>query len=179
MIKNILVPVDGSEHMFKAIEFAAAQSRQNDATVQLLHVVEQVVISDEIEHFIRSENIQDTPKSVYLKLMGSNMIERAEEQAKNQGIKNIEANILAGDLAQQIVSYAKDNDTDMIVMGSRGLGSVAGRVCKMTDRTCVIVRKSLLEGKKPPIAVTNPIGCNVKWKGQDAHWMPPEACDLV
>ena len=26
---------------------------------------------------------------------------------------------------------------------------------------------------------TNPIGCNVKWEGQDAHWMPPEACDLV
>lgn len=26
---------------------------------------------------------------------------------------------------------------------------------------------------------TNPIGCNVKWEGKDAHWMPPEACDLV
>jgi peroxiredoxin len=38
---------------------------------------------------------------------------------------------------------------------------------------------ALLEGQKPPVAVTNPIGCNVKWKGQDAHWMPPEACDLV
>jgi len=28
-------------------------------------------------------------------------------------------------------------------------------------------------------ALTNPIGCNVKWENQDAHWMPPEACDLV
>jgi peroxiredoxin len=28
-------------------------------------------------------------------------------------------------------------------------------------------------------ALTNPIGCNVKWSGKDAHWMPPEACDLV
>ena len=26
---------------------------------------------------------------------------------------------------------------------------------------------------------TNPIGCNVKWAGKDAHWMPPDACDLV
>jgi len=26
---------------------------------------------------------------------------------------------------------------------------------------------------------TNPIGCNVKWKGKDAHWMPSEACDLT
>ena len=38
---------------------------------------------------------------------------------------------------------------------------------------------ALLEGGEPPAPVTNPIGCNVKWKGQDAHWMPPEACDLV
>lgn len=38
---------------------------------------------------------------------------------------------------------------------------------------------ALLEGRQPPVPVTNPIGCNVKWKGQDAHWMPAEACDLV
>ena len=39
--------------------------------------------------------------------------------------------------------------------------------------------EALLAGKVPPVALTNPIGCNVKWIGQDAHWMPPEACDLV
>jgi peroxiredoxin len=37
----------------------------------------------------------------------------------------------------------------------------------------------LLAGRAPRVAMTNPIGCNVKWDGQDAHWMPPEACDLV
>jgi peroxiredoxin len=38
---------------------------------------------------------------------------------------------------------------------------------------------ALLSGKNPPIELTNPIGCNVKWKGKERHWMPPEACDLV
>ena len=38
---------------------------------------------------------------------------------------------------------------------------------------------AVLAGEEPPVPLTNPIGCNVKWKGQDAHWMPPEACDLV
>jgi peroxiredoxin len=38
---------------------------------------------------------------------------------------------------------------------------------------------ALLAGKKPPVELTNPIGCNVKWKGKERHWMPPEACDLV
>ena len=36
-----------------------------------------------------------------------------------------------------------------------------------------------LAGKVVSVPLTNPIGCNVKWEGQDAHWMPPEACDLV
>lgn len=38
---------------------------------------------------------------------------------------------------------------------------------------------ALLAGRTPPVPMTNPIGCNVKWQGKDAHWMPPEACDLV
>jgi peroxiredoxin len=36
-----------------------------------------------------------------------------------------------------------------------------------------------LTGKPVSIPVTNPIGCNVKWEGRDAHWMPADACDLV
>ncbi|MBC8109022.1 MAG: thioredoxin family protein [Anaerolineae bacterium] len=39
--------------------------------------------------------------------------------------------------------------------------------------------EALLAGRKPAIELTNPIGCNVKWKGKERHWMPPEACDLV
>jgi peroxiredoxin len=36
-----------------------------------------------------------------------------------------------------------------------------------------------LDGKPVSTPRTNPIGCNVKWDGKDAHWMPAEACDLV
>lgn len=39
--------------------------------------------------------------------------------------------------------------------------------------------EALLAGRKPAVEMTNPIGCNVKWKGKERHWMPPEACDLV
>jgi hypothetical protein len=38
---------------------------------------------------------------------------------------------------------------------------------------------ALLAGKKPPVEQSNPLGCNVKWKGKPAHWMPADACDLV
>jgi peroxiredoxin len=39
--------------------------------------------------------------------------------------------------------------------------------------------EDLLAGRDVRVAVTNPIGCNVKWKGHEHKWMPPEACDLV
>lgn len=39
--------------------------------------------------------------------------------------------------------------------------------------------EAVLGGGRPRVEMTNPIGCNVKWKGQPAKWIPPEACDLV
>lgn len=36
-----------------------------------------------------------------------------------------------------------------------------------------------LQGKAISTPLTNPIGCNVKWEGEEAHWMPADACDLA
>ena len=35
------------------------------------------------------------------------------------------------------------------------------------------------QGKEISVPITNPIGCNIKWEGKPAHWMPTEACDLI
>jgi peroxiredoxin len=37
----------------------------------------------------------------------------------------------------------------------------------------------LVAGKPVSTPLTNPLGCNVKWEGKEAHWMPAEACDLA
>lgn len=37
----------------------------------------------------------------------------------------------------------------------------------------------LTSGKPISVPLTNPIGCTVKWEGQDKHWVPADACDLV
>ena len=39
--------------------------------------------------------------------------------------------------------------------------------------------EDLLANREVAVPLTNPLGCNVKWDGQDAHWMPADACDLV
>jgi len=50
---------------------------------------------------------------------------------------------------------------------------------RQTTRELRDAIEAVLDGRAPAIPLTNPIGCNVKWKNRDAHWMPPEACDLV
>ena len=39
--------------------------------------------------------------------------------------------------------------------------------------------EDLLAGKPPRLAVTDSIGCNVKWWGKDPHFIPNDVCDLV
>jgi peroxiredoxin len=39
--------------------------------------------------------------------------------------------------------------------------------------------EDVLAGRPVRVPLTNPIGCNVKWDGKAASWMPPEACDLL
>ena len=50
---------------------------------------------------------------------------------------------------------------------------------KATTRDLDRALEEHLAGTPLSAPVTNPIGCNVKWEGRDAHWMPAEACDLV
>ena len=50
---------------------------------------------------------------------------------------------------------------------------------RITLNNLDIVLDELTTGKAVSVPVTNPIGCNVKWEGKDAHWMPAAACDLI
>ncbi len=148
MIKKILVPVDGSEHARKAVEFASDLGVQNGASVHILHIVSEHKIPDELTEFTRSEHIEEPPTTAYLKLVGNRILEAAKAQAQKKGVKEIETAVLEGDPSEAIIEFAKSGDFDMIVLGSRGLGSMKGmflgsvssKVCHAADRTCVTVK---------------------------------------
>jgi nucleotide-binding universal stress UspA family protein len=156
MVKEILVPVDGSEDANKAIEFAADMASHNDATIHLLYVVKHVSIPEGLQSYLRAEGIKQTPEAFYFELVADHIMDAAELKILEKGIKNLERNMVLGDPAEEIIKYAKDRYFDMIVLGSREMGNVVRKVCQATDRTCVIVRKSLLEGKKVLIVDDEP-----------------------
>ena len=65
-----------------------------------------------------------------------------------------------------------------LVYGGRGVDNPR-ETSKMTVNDLANALEDVLAGRPVRTPLTNPIGCNVKWEGRDAHWMPPEACDLV
>jgi peroxiredoxin len=73
--------------------------------------------------------------------------------------------------------YVFDKDRKLVYTG-RGVDNPRD-ASGITINDLENVLTELLEGKPITTPVTNPIGCNVKWEGKDAHWMPPDACDLV
>jgi peroxiredoxin len=73
--------------------------------------------------------------------------------------------------------YVFDQDRKLVYSG-RGVDSPRD-TSKMTVNDLERALEEHLSGVAISVPLTNPIGCNVKWKGKDAHWMPADACDLV
>jgi peroxiredoxin len=73
--------------------------------------------------------------------------------------------------------YVFNEDRKLVYTG-RGVDSPRD-ISRMTVNNLDMALEDLTEGKPISIPVTNPIGCNIKWEGMDAHWMPADACDLV
>ncbi|WP_025007162.1 thioredoxin family protein [Marinilabilia salmonicolor] len=73
--------------------------------------------------------------------------------------------------------YVFDKERKLVYTG-RGVDSPRD-ARRITENTLDKVLGALTTGQSSPFQATNPIGCNVKWDGKDAHWMPADACDLV
>jgi peroxiredoxin len=70
------------------------------------------------------------------------------------------------------------NENRNLVYTGRGIDNPR-EVDKMTVNDLWNALEEHTSGKEITKKVTNPIGCNVKWEGMDAHWMPVDACDLI
>jgi peroxiredoxin len=73
--------------------------------------------------------------------------------------------------------YVFDRTRKLVYTG-RGIDSPRD-AARMTVNDLAKALEDHLASRPVAVPLTNPIGCNVKWDGRDAHWMPPDACDLV
>ena len=176
MIKTIVVPTDGSVHAKMAIVLAADIAQKFDARMVILHVLLRHVSEHEVEALCAENKMPaslakkfEDLREQYLKVVaayyeagptpifvpddilteaGQLLLGTARREAESRGVKEIETQIVDGAPADGIVAVAEKEDADMIVMGSRGLGNVAGlimgsvshKVNHLFKRTCVLVK---------------------------------------
>ncbi len=116
MIKNILVPVDGSESSDKSVEYAVSLAELCGAKLNFLYVanVNQLSINASLTHAIMDA----------MRTAGAAILERAASMVS----ENVEYEKImeTGAPAAVILEYEEILDADLIVMGSRGLGVVKG-----------------------------------------------------
>lgn len=146
MSRTILVPVDGSEHSRKAVEFAAGMCTGLADKLSLLHVVQSLPHDRTL--VLGAAAITVNMSGEELREVGAKVIDAATEEAAKHGCTAVESEVVMGDPAQQIVERAKRIGADMVVIGSRGLsdmaglvlGSVSHKVMHLAPCTCITVR---------------------------------------
>lgn len=111
---KILVCCDGSKHSDKAIKLSCNIAKKYDSDLTIIYVVDKTIKSDV---FAGSEYTR------ILRKYAQDTILRAQRLAKSQGI---EPNVIIkeGNVSEQIIQYSKKSRTDLVVVGSKGLGAV-------------------------------------------------------
>jgi len=120
-VSAILIPVDGSDNALRAVNFAIGQAPQykDGPEIHLLNV-QLPVASGTVRRFIGRSELDH-----YYQDEGVAALASARKLLDDAGLR-YHHHICAGAYAETIVACAKEKGCDMIVMGARGLGSVAG-----------------------------------------------------
>lgn len=147
MLKNILVPVDGSEHAVKAMELAGDLAEKYDCDLTVLHVRSKE-LSEEFRAYIEVEYTEKEREDMVgiLEKTGQKLINTLIDKARPH--KEPLTVVLYGDPAANIIKYVKENNIDAVVMGCRGMsdlkgllvGSVSHKVSNLIKCTCIMVK---------------------------------------
>ena len=123
MIKNILVPYDGSPLSKKALDLAKDISRNFNADLKLFMVIPNYYpISDSVYSGTAVMNYQRVVKS--LTEQGEKEIQKITEKCREEGSKAL-YKIVHDDISNAILKESKRSKIDLIIMGSRRLTGIA------------------------------------------------------
>ncbi len=139
MFKRILVASDGSIHSLRAAQKAIELAKiDRDSKIDILYVVDGKSSKQDV---LRNWDLGKVSEQRQGKLQA------IKDKANEAGI-NYEISIVRGEPVPKILQFAKEIQTDVIVLGSRGLnllqemvlGSVSHQVAKKAKCPVMIVK---------------------------------------
>lgn len=114
--KKILVPIDGSKNSLRGLDHAIYLARQCQATITGIYIM---------PIYPRSFSDSIMPYQIVLKKEATKFMNNAKTLSAKKGII-FNSKIDYGSPSVDIPNFAKDKKFDLIVIGSRGVGTVKG-----------------------------------------------------
>ncbi|MDQ3504009.1 MAG: universal stress protein [Actinomycetota bacterium] len=122
---TVLAGTDGSESSFRAVDRAADVARDAGAKL-LLACAYRPMSAREVQ------DAQDVLGGEAYKVSGStpaeDVLRDAADRARSSGLTDIETVAVEGDPVDELVRVADQWGVDLVVVGNRGLNSLAGRL---------------------------------------------------
>ena len=137
---TIVIATDGSPEAHEAVEYGLELAAEEHADAVLLQVMSPV----DWTRLDRGGVLR--PVGGNLTLQRAPALEAAAERAAARGI-HARTEVVAGNPADEIVAYADALGADLIVIGSRGRGTVAGALLGSVSRDVVS------ESRRPVLVV--------------------------
>lgn len=133
MYETVLVPTDGSDASFRALDHAIEVARPHGAAIHVLYVIDPAVADHAPELSI--DRIRDT-----LDAAGRRATSRLADRIERAELQVVTAT-REGRPADEILAYVGEADVDLVVMGSSGragrdrtlVGSVTERVVRADE----------------------------------------------
>lgn len=124
MFHKILVPYDGSLNAREALLKAVELSGLTGGEIVILTVYRHHSMLEASFSMVRHPepgNMDDIMRDA-----AREVAEHGKQEAIGAGAARVRAFVKAGQPARTIVAWAKEKEVDLIVIGSRGLGSIEG-----------------------------------------------------
>ena len=119
MFNLIIAALDGSEHSLKALDYARELAEKHGGKLLLLHAYHQTSDLRGAEGFNRAVAKR--------KRAGEKVLQEGHSRLGEVPFE-MEEDLLEGPAADAIVAAAEAHQADLVVMGTRGMGSITGAV---------------------------------------------------
>ncbi len=151
-IKKIACSTDFSQNSEIAFAAAVEAAEKYDASLDVIHVLPHPVnpMASEFEVLPLGDSLVEKSEEFH-RTLAKQMAEQMEEKfgERINHLKDSRLVILDGHVSTEIIAYLKENDIDLVIMGSYGysgmglvlFGSVAKRVAHKAHCSVVIARE--------------------------------------